>query len=85
MRYATISLALAAAAAVVPSLALSIQAREDLELDLYAREVHEALFARGKNGGGPRPRPIGSGPNKPPKRREQTYDLWERMDIDELE
>lgn len=88
MRYATIALALATAAAIVPSLAYvihaqqvvladnvyilsrPIQARE--ELDLYTREFDNELVARAKG----RPRPVGSGPNKPkPERPQRRWDL----------
>ena len=54
----------------VPILSLPIQAREDFDLDLYAREYEAELFARalgthgsiGKKGG---PRQTGSLPHKP--------------------
>ncbi|KAI0732677.1 hypothetical protein C8Q72DRAFT_96737 [Fomitopsis betulina] len=51
MRYAVITLALATAAAVAPSLARPVQAREDLSArefdeELFTREFDEALFTR---------------------------------------
>ena len=62
---------------------MPIQAREDLATDLYARDFENELFVR-------MPRPpsaeaIERARRRMGNRREDTYDLWERMDLDELE
>ncbi|KAI0732674.1 hypothetical protein C8Q72DRAFT_950311 [Fomitopsis betulina] len=83
MRYATITLALASAAAVAPSLARPVQARSDI--DLYARDFGTELVARAKGGHG-RPKPVGSGPNKPSQEsfRERDLESLFAREFDEL-
>ena len=62
---------------------MPIQAREDLGTDLYARDFETELFVRMPHPPTERAKLPGYCIYKP--RGEDTYDLWERMDLDELE